>query len=260
MKGTTMPSLAAVLAMIASSGLAAEAERPRVEPDGTVHVPAFDLPESVYLSEGSRAAMKYFRDVYGPEFGTFSRGCPNLFEVGDDPDAARAARQCVADGYYETSIYKDTRAKHPVEITAETIAGVYTEVFVPKDGVAAANKNRLLISIHGGGFTIGARYFSHTEAMQVAHMGGYKVISPDYRMAPEFTHPAGLEDAVAVYRAMLADYDAGSIGIYGCSAGAMLTAQTVAYLLRNDLPLPGGIGLFRAGIPMTEGAVPGVFK
>ena len=133
-------------------------------------------------------------------------------------------------------------------------------MFVPEGGIADANKHRLLISIHGGGFTIGARYFSHTEAMQVAHMGGYKVISPDYRMAPEFTHPAGLEDVVVVYRAMLKDYDAASIGIYGCSAGAMLTAQTVAYLLRNKLPLPGGIGLFCAGIPITDGAVPGVFK
>ena len=260
MKRNAMPFCAAVFAMSASSGLAEESDRPRVEADGTVHVPAFDLPESVYLSDASRAAMKYFREVYGPEFGTFPRGCPNLFEVADDPEAARAARQCVADGYYETSIYKDTRAKHPVEITGETIAGVYTEVFVPERGIAAANKNRLLISIHGGGFTGGARYFSHTEAMQVAHMGGYKVISPDYRMAPEFTHPAGLEDVVAVYRAMLEDYDADSIGIYGCSAGAMLTAQTVAYLLQNKLPVPGGIGLFCAGIPMTEGAVPGVFK
>ncbi|MCY3838157.1 MAG: alpha/beta hydrolase fold domain-containing protein [Gammaproteobacteria bacterium] len=51
-----------------------------------------------------------------------------------------------------------------------------------------------------------------------------------------------------------------SVYLDGCSAGAMLTAQTVAYLLRNELPAPGGIGLFCAGIPMTEGAVPGVFK
>ena len=252
--------LAVVLAMTAELGLSAEEERPRVEADGTVHVPAFDLPESAYLSDESRAAMKHFRDVYGPEFGTFSRGCPNLYEVGDDPEAARAARDCVAQGYYGTSIYKDTRAKHPVEITTETIAGVYTEIFVPKGGVADTNAKRLLISIHGGGFTIGARYFSHTEAMQVADIGGYRVISPDYRMAPEFKHPAGLEDVVAVYQAMLEDYEPGAIGIYGCSAGAMLTAQTVAYLLQHELPLPGAIGLFCAGIPITDGDSPGVFK
>ena len=263
MKRSVIPRQHVLLlaALVATAGSASAAEeRPRVEADGTVHVPAFDLPETAYLSDESRAAMKHFRDVYGPEFGTFSEGCANLNEVSDDLEAVRAARECVAQGYYRTAIYKDTAAKHPVEITAKTVAGVYTEVFVPKRGIAEANKNRLLISIHGGGFAVGARYFSHTEAMQVADVGGYKVISPDYRMAPESTHPAGVEDAIAVYKAVLEDYDAANIGIYGCSAGAMLIAQTVAYMLQHDLPLPGAIGLFCAGIPTTDGDTPGVFK
>ena len=60
---------------------------------------------------------------------------------------------------------------------------------------------------------------------------------------------------------MLDDYDPPAhIGIYGCSAGAMLTAQAVAYALRHELPVPGAIGLFCAGIPMTDGDNPGVFK
>ena len=70
------PVLVAALALTMASGSPAEEERPRVEADGTVHVPAFDLPESAYLSDESRAAMKYFREVYAPEFGTFSRGLP----------------------------------------------------------------------------------------------------------------------------------------------------------------------------------------
>ena len=250
----------AVLLIAPALGVAAEEEAPRVEPDGTVHVPAFDLPETAYLSDESRAAMKHFRDVYGPEFGSFSAGCASFSEVGDDPGAMRAARDCVAAGYYRTAIYKDTVAKHPVEITNEEIAGVYTEVFVPKEGIAPANERRVLISIHGGGFVVGSRYFSHTEAMQVAEMGGYKVVSPDYRMAPEFTHPAGVEDVIGVYKALLDDYPAANVGIYGCSAGAMLTAQTVAYILENDLPVPGAIGLFCAGIPTTDRGTPGVFK
>ena len=238
---TLISLVAATLAVgvLSCSEPAEQEEGPRVEADGTVHVPAFDLPETSYFSDESRAAMKHFRDVYGPEFGTFSEGCASLNDVASDLEAVRAARQCVAEGYYETAIYRDTAAKHPVEITAETIAGVYTEVFVPERGVAEENENRLLISIHGG---------------------GYRVISPDYRMAPEYTHPAGVEDVIAVYEAMLKDYDAASIGIYGCSAGAMLTAQTVAYMLKNDLPVPGAIGLFCAGIPTTDGDTPGVFK
>ena len=233
--------------------------RPLVESDGTVHVPAFDLPESAYLSDESRQAMRHFREVYGPSFGSFSAGCPSLFALGDDLEAIREARQCIAEGYYETAIYKDTRAKHPVRISHTQMGGVYTEVFEPEAGITAANKDRLLISIHGGGFVVGARYFSHTEAMQVADMGRIRVISPDYRMAPEFEHPAGIEDVIAVYREALDDYAAEKIGIYGCSAGAMLTAQVVTQILIDELPLPGAIGLFCAGAAMTDQS-PGVFK
>ncbi len=248
------------LLSVSVAGFAQSADdRPRVEPDGTIHVPAFDLPESSYLSAESRAAMRHFREVYGPEFGTFSAGCDSIWAFNGDVEATHAARLCIAEGYYKTAIYKDTRAKHPVKISHTDMGGIYTEVFEPEAGIAPANEDRLLISIHGGGFTIGSRYFSHTEAMQVADMGRIKVISPDYRMAPEFRHPAGIEDVIAVYREALADYEPKKIGILGCSAGAMLTAQVVTRLLLDDLPLPGGIGLFCAGAAMTDGT-PGVFK
>ena len=133
---TLVSLVAATLAMgaVSCSAPAEQDEDPRVEADGTVHVPAFDLPETSYLSDESRAAMKHFREVYGPEFGAFSEGCASLNDVADDLEAVRAARQCVAEGYYQTAIYRDTLAKHPVEITAEMIAGVYTEVFVPERG------------------------------------------------------------------------------------------------------------------------------
>ena len=242
-----------------TSGAADDGSPPRVEPDGTVHIPAFDLPESSYLSEESRAAMRYFREVYAPEFATFSAGCPNIFTLGRDLEAIREARLCVAEGYYKTAIYKDTRKKHPVEISHTDMGGVYTEVFEPTSGIDPANTDRLLISIHGGGFVVGARYFSHTEAMQVADMGRIKVVSPDYRMAPEYRHPAGIEDVLAVYQEALESYAPEKIGIFGCSAGAMLTAQVVTRMLLDDIPIPGAIGLFCAGAAMTDG-VPGVFK
>lgn len=81
--------LAATLAVgaLSCSQPTEQNERPCVEPDGTVHVPAFDLPETAYLSAESRAAMKHFREVYGPEFGTFSQGCANLNDVAEDPEA-----------------------------------------------------------------------------------------------------------------------------------------------------------------------------
>ena len=235
-------------------------ERPRVEEDGTIHVDEFDLPESSFLSDESRAARRYFRDVYGPELGSFSRDCPNLMSGENDPESKQVIRQCIAEAYYKTNIYKDVTAKHDVAMAVETIGGIYTEVFTPKKGVAPKNRDRVLISIHGGGYVAGARYFSHTESIPVADMGAIKVFSPDYRMAPEFTHPAGIEDVVAVYRELLKTYRPQNIGIYGCSAGAMLTAQTISYIHANKIPMPGAIGLFCAAAPMMADGAPGSFK
>lgn len=96
--------------------------------------------------------------------------------------------------------------------------------------------------------------------MQVADLGRIRVISPDYRQAPEYRHPAAIEDVIAVYKHALKTYEPENIGMFGCSAGAMLTAQAITYMLQNNLPTPAAIGLYCAGIPMTMDGVPGAFK
>jgi len=63
-------------------------------------------------------------------------------------------------------------------------------------------------------------------------------------MAPEYKSPAASEDVAAVYRELLKQYEPAAIGIYGCSAGGMLTAMAVAWFQKERLPAPGAIGLF----------------
>jgi acetyl esterase/lipase len=70
------------------------------------------------------------------------------------------------------------------------------------------------------------------------------VIAVLYRLAPEHPFPAGLEDAVAVYKELLKTYKPGHIGIYGTSAGAILTAEVTVKLKQLGLPLPGATGIF----------------
>jgi len=62
-----------------------------------------------------------------------------------------------------------------------------------------------------------------------------------YRQAPEFAFPAATEDIAAVYRELLKTYRPEDIGIFGCSAGGSLTAQSMAWFLKENLPLPGAI-------------------
>lgn len=249
----------AILAVIALQA-AAFADEVEDKLEGIVPIAAYDLPESAYLSDESRSAMKYFREVYRQELFTFANGCGDLMAVDGDLARAKEIRDCVSESYLATNIYRDTLKKHPVDFSVADIAGVHTEVFVPKEGVSERNKDRILISIHGGGFVAGARSFSHTEAIQVADLGQIKVISPDYRQAPEYRHPSAVDDVFAVYMETLKAYEPRNIGVFGCSAGAMLTAQLMARLIEEDQPLPAAVGMFCAGAPVTMSDTPGAFK
>ena len=66
----------------------------------------------------------------------------------------------------------------------------------------------------------------------------------EYRLAPEHPFPAGVEDAVAVYRELLKTYKPNHIVIYGTSAGAVLTAEVAVKLKALGLPMPAALGIF----------------
>jgi epsilon-lactone hydrolase len=100
----------------------------------------------------------------------------------------------------------------------------------------------VLINLHGGGFNSDSG--SLTESIPIANLTGTKVIAVLYRLAPEHPFPAGLEDAVAVYKELLKTYTPNHIGIYGTSAGAILTAEVTVKLKQLKLPLPAVTGIF----------------
>ena len=106
---------------------------------------------------------------------------------------------------------------------------------------------RVLINLHGGAFLWGAGSGALVEAVPMAATLGVEVVAVDYRMAPEHVFPAASEDVARVYRALLERHDAQTIGVYGCSAGGMLTAQTVAWIIREQLPIPGAIAMICGG-------------
>lgn len=165
-----------------------------------------------------------------------------------DLDELRATRQCRANIFLkEDKWYLATQKRYSVAMKPTHINGVYTEVFMPKEGVSAENKHRVLINVHGGGFLFGSRINSQLESIPIAAVGKIKVVSIDYRLAPEHQFPAASQDVEAVYRALLKEYKPENIGLYGCSAGGLLAAQSMAWLLHTGLPLPGAVGMFCAG-------------
>jgi len=70
------------------------------------------------------------------------------------------------------------------------------------------------------------------------------VVSVYYRLAPENPFPAAVDDVVAVYKELLKNYKRRSIGIFGTSAGAILTPKLPVRLKQLGVPLPGALGIF----------------
>jgi monoterpene epsilon-lactone hydrolase len=137
---------------------------------------------------------------------------------------------------------KTMQALFPVETTATILGGVAVDLVGPPLTPDAP----VLICLHGGGFAWGAGAGALLEAVPIAAVSGITVVAVDYRMAPEHRHPAAIDDVVAVYKALLVDRPAARIGIYGCSAGAVLTAQTVAKLQALGEPRPGAVAMLHA--------------
>lgn len=241
----------AALGLSAAASLAEEkrdaSPAPGSAQEGTVQVPAFDLPLSGFLSAETRAVLK--RQTQ--EFEELKKACP--YHPPESEADVVAARRCAEKHYYPALIAR-YRARYKVAIEPKTIAGVATEIITPADGVSAANRQRVLINLHGGSFMYGGRWGGQVESIPIAALGKIKVVSVDYRMAPEHRFPAASEDIAAVYKALLADYRPENIGIYGCSAGGFLTAQSVAWFLKEGLPVPGAIGMFcAAALPSGGG-------
>ena len=131
-----------------------------------------------------------------------------------------------------------------VDYGPEEIAGVPVQIVTPREGVPQRNAQRILVNVHGGAFMWGRGNGSLTESIPIAATGSFKVVTVHYRLAPEHRFPAASKDVAAVYAKLLDQYHPHSIGMYGTSAGGILTAQVIACLHREGLPFPGAIGTF----------------
>ena len=98
-----------------------------------------------------------------------------------------------------------------------------------------------LIYFHGGGLVAGSVATHDSVARSLAAAGACRVLSVDYRLAPEHPFPAALEDALAAVthiasHAAQFGIDAGRLGVCGDSAGGTLAAATVQAIARIGSP------------------------
>ena len=127
------------------------------------------------------------------------------------------------------------------DITRDTIGSVPVEILEPE--VAAAK--RVILYAHGGSFINGSCKAARNFCASFAHECACKLFLPEYRRAPEYPFPAGLEDIFVTYRGILKKYafSPASVVIAGDEAGANLAIALIHYLKQKKLPQPAALVL-----------------
>jgi acetyl esterase/lipase len=191
-----------------------------IDSDGTAHITRVVPVPTTISPEAQKMLGRRISDASVPE--------------------SLAERRAKTDAW-QTRAGATSRSLYPVNIQLDTIAGVPTKVITPLV-VPQSKRDRVLINVHGGGFNSDSG--SLTEAIPVANLTRTKVVAVLYRLAPEHPFPAAVEDTVAVYKELLKRYRPQNIGLYGTSAGAILTAELAVKFRQLALPLPGALGIF----------------
>ena len=135
-----------------------------------------------------------------------------------------------------------------VTVTAASLGGVPTaEITV--DGI---EPRHVVLYFHGGVYVMSDAFLAAGLASQVGRRTQAKVISVDYRLAPEHPYPAAVDDALAAYEALLDDGIAPSdIAFAGESAGGGLAIATLVNAREHGLALPAAAFVMSPYVDLT---------
>ncbi|MGW0025793.1 alpha/beta hydrolase [Rhodococcus sp. NPDC003383] len=131
----------------------------------------------------------------------------------------------------------------------DTVGGVPGIWCLPQ----GADASKVLLYTHGGGFAVGSASSHRKLAGHVAKALGVVSFVLDYRRAPEFGHPAQIEDGVAVFDALVADGIAPQdVTTIGDSAGGNLAISIALALLQQGKQGPGSVIAFSPWLDMEN--------
>jgi epsilon-lactone hydrolase len=138
-----------------------------------------------------------------------------------------------------------------VNVETMTVANVVVHVATPRR-LSDRNRDRALITVHGGGLIYFAGSLARAEAATVAAQWSYPTYGVDYRVPPDHPYPAAVDDVMAVYQHLLGMREPRNIVIAGESAGGNLATAAILKARDHGLPLPGALILNTPQIDLTE--------
>ena len=199
-----------------------------------LHLPARDIPIPTSVSPEAQAAMAM------PPMPSPAQPAPK------DRDGWRAM---VAAQDAAIAQMLGGRVADAAVVTTELDVGAHVYEIVPTD--LPDGDRRVYLDVHGGAFVFGAGECCRVMSVGTATRYGARVWSVDYRMPPDHPFPAGLDDCLAAYRALLADHDPAEIIVGGGSAGGNLAAALVLRARDEGLPMPAAVVLMTPAVDLT---------
>lgn len=137
---------------------------------------------------------------------------------------------------------------HGCSVESLDLSGIPSEKITP----SGAAPGKALLYLHGGGHVIGSLKSHRHLVSRLAVAAGVAAFHIDYRLAPEHPYPAALEDALKVYKQILATGIAPEdMVVGGESAGGNLATALLLKVREDGLPQPAGLYLLSPWLDMT---------
>ncbi|KAJ3404592.1 hypothetical protein CcCBS67573_g06661 [Chytriomyces confervae] len=150
---------------------------------------------------------------------------------------------------YHRSLFSMHSADHPAENGSNSVA---------RPG------ERVILYLHGGAYCLCSRKTHRGITWKLAKYAECRVLSVDYRLAPEFVFPLALHDAISAYSFLVNPpanfnshaYHPSQVVIMGDSAGGNLATALMLWLRDHGpqcgLAMPGGVGLLSPWLDLTQ--------
>lgn len=121
-----------------------------------------------------------------------------------------------------------------IRIQKLNLDGINAEMSVP-DSMTSPH---IIMYIHGGGLVSGSAKATRGYCSMLAKYSGCRVVSIDYRLAPEHTYPAAVDDCFTAFTALTKQYPQSQVSLTGESGGAYLCLALTVRLIEMGSKLP----------------------
>ncbi|UJR11946.1 hypothetical protein I4U23_016124 [Adineta vaga] len=122
----------------------------------------------------------------------------------------------------------------------EHVVDAYWVNYPPKN--IQRHSDKILLYFHGGGYFLGNINSYSGYECHLSELFNVTILHLEYRLCPEHSLPAAVDDAVALYRALLRqNISSSQLMIMGESAGGGLVLLSLQALLAHQLPVPRGV-------------------